>query len=1478
MVLDISARNTIEDDELHEESYLDSEEENSEERDIKSPGSLNSLDVLCGLLHRSDMILQQQIVSKMSMCQFAVPLLLPSPDRQGCTFMLWSMRDIVKSWRPHSLINSKSSKEDSIVNVPMPVFSFVRLGTCSISKSQYLNQVLNPSQQNHNFFVHGNMPGGNLPRKHSDGLVEICWYLPAGYKELDAFLDPVAVMNLRGNIESNQEQFRFLISVSSGLFIFIEDINENQRNLLSMIQHKTNMFFILNVRDGEVNPENLKTLFEVLPRPNILVKNKHVNDSQVVRKIQSAMKMIFGKTKETLNLDQIATKATEFNIQIDENSPECRKAKDKAKEITDKIGNVNHYKKETMKLQGDLWKQMSKTEKEMCRMRELGDRDAEEYKSELQAKIVQLQEQQRRHSLTSGMLKFRKVLLSYPLWENKLFLKWLKILLDTKGRHHLRELDTEYQLKSMSLSPEHDLQKCDGSLGVEHFLRELGQFYEAELSKIQDHSLSENRIKMARLPEIVSDLLLDGFPLELIDGDASNIPLQWITDILTALHKKMGGQCSMRVITVLGVQSTGKSTLLNTMFGLQFPVASGRCTRGAFMTLIKVKENFQEELNCDFILVIDTEGLKSLELVSLENSYEHDNELATVIVGLSDITIVNMPMENAEEMKDILQIVVHAFLRMKGICKKSSCLFVHQNMSDVSAPVKNRMARQKFLQQLSEMAKVAARMENRSGINHFSDVINCDIEKDSWYIPGLWYGIPPMASVNSGYSETVSELRQSILGSLQSMDGKPQNFREFAEWIKSLWNAVKHEKFVFSFRNHLVTEAYNQLCIHYADWEWTFQKNIHKWMLETETLIYNLPYEKLGADFRKKQQNDINQVLDHEERAMNLCLEKYFESDFQNAHLLEMFRGDFFRSVNYLRKQLELVLRDNCQKTVRIQKEKSQIQQAQYIDRMEEKIAEMIERRRESKYVGNHNAHKEFEAMWEETVSTLRLSKLERRHVDHEILQQLQRDIGCDANVITEQFQNLHKYKHGGFFLESKHFSNDKSLKDFTASLIDKCNKYVEEVTRKKEDFNEFYSQELLLLINKGLRRRDFQDLQITKRFEFDLKLHIFRSAVFKFQKMHEVFIQRNDPRTCLEMLKPQYYSIFKNMYEKRDKCQRKAEQFCELCLKPAITDHINKYLGKEMLEDILQTRGPAEFKSRTRLQLVILEKLLRTNSLDQYVEYINDYELFVKKWISSYIAENYQDQGPIQEMQLKTLNSLMVKVKRTLNHSTLISSRNLNEFLVQFCKILEKELVISKNDLKVVLFQGKLNVKEFIKDVKWHLQYLQEKVQQEMTLMSLDSILSQLTMKPQEELFRKLIGCGKQCPFCKAPCEAGGAEHKEHFASLHRPRGLGQRVDESSNTLDHSICTTNVISNKSFHNKETDWKPHPYKDYKTHYPDWAISPDMAANASDYWKFVLKEFNDSFAQIYRTNPAKIPEDWYKITRHQALSSLRMALQ
>ncbi|KAM4632167.1 up-regulator of cell proliferation-like [Discoglossus pictus] len=1143
-------------------------EESDSNEDATSP-SFHPLDVMCVILHCADMFLQQEILSKMSMCQFAVPLLLPAGDGPNCTLMIWAMRDIMKRWRPQSLAQNKGFREESLVNIEMPTFSFVRLGKSKLSKSKTLNTVLSPTNQYHDFFIHENMECGNVQRKISDGLVEISWYFPAGRANLDTFPESIAVTNLRGDLESNWTQFSFLSQVSSVVFIFVESLSEREFQLLSNCSNsETKYCFIISPSNGKrVSNETLGFLKQLVPLLKIdpryiLRKDRIANDVELKNKIQGIIRNILNNRPKTINLERMSEMAYNLGVQVDESSEKLQEAKTCAIEITNEIKDVVRYKEETLKLQGDLWRQLSQTEKEMCRMRKQGDKPGEEYKDELRQRLSELHRKQYQQDLPSGMMKFISAITHLSHIEKHYFLKMIKLELDKIARESVTALKSEYTIQCMDrLNNQEALKQLDkkitdSSLRVEHFLRELGQFYEAEYFMVTQTQIKQ----FTKLPGIAADLLLDGFPLELIDGDASNIPLQWVTDVLTELDKKTGGGCRMRVITVLGVQSTGKSTLLNTMFGLQFPVASGRCTRGAFMTLIKVKENFQEELGCDFILVIDTEGLKAPELASLDHSYEHDNELATLVIGLSDITIINLAMENTAEMKDILQIVVHAFLRMKEIGKKPNCQFVHQNVSDVSAHVNNMRDRKKLLEQLDEMTKIAATMEKKSGITSFSDVMDYDFEKHNWYIPGLWQGVPPMVTINGGYSENVSALQKYLLDFLRSLQvsNKSQNIHEFNEWLKSLWKAVKHEKFIFSFRNSLVAEAYNQLSMQYSRWEWTFCKQVYNWLIKAETSIKNHTANKLENEVRVLKE-DLYRVLLEEKKTMADLLEKYFESETENVNLIEKYREDFFRSVSSLKKELERNTLTKINEAVRIRKGKYEIHSIQDKSQrlIEKKVTELLGKcRMQNCELNEEEITNEFENMWQKTLSELPTGDLERRNVKQVMLDQLRNDMGNKGGAINEALLNVRTLEECGqtdFKVDKNsvetswqslghnkiYISKDcyNKIQDFADKLKDQCNAYVTQKENTKEDYDETYSLELLQMINTSLQEEYVKTLHITSLFQMQIKLFVFRRAAPMFQKMHNNFIQENDPKICLEKLKPQYFVIFQNIFHEKHEC-----------------------------------------------------------------------------------------------------------------------------------------------------------------------------------------------------------------------------------------------------------------------------------------------------------------------------------------------------
>ncbi|KAM6949568.1 interferon-induced very large GTPase 1-like [Aplochiton taeniatus] len=1465
---------------------------------------VNPLDIVTALFLCSNGFLQQEIVLKMSTCQFSVPLLLPNCDSDQCTLMLWAMRDIVKKFRPHSLADTKSFVEERIVHSDLPTVSFVRLGKCSMSKSQILNKLLSNPQQYHDTFVYHDMECGDSPRRISNGLVEISWYLPCGNKNIDIFGEPVAVANLRGDIASFETQYSFLCQTSVAVFVFFDNLDTKYKLLTS--QHtRAQLFLVGNLQSESFSLDTLKrTAAELdLKKCNVILKTKQMNDADFVKNLRRTVSDVITNFKTNMPMEQMADVAHELGILVDEDAPECQRAKQNAEAITSNINEISQFKEAQLPLQGQIWKELARLEKEECRKRKAGDKNIEMYKSELQEQKNKLRAKQSKYDISEAMTCFIKAI-SCPGTERSYFLKWMRMNLDDLSRKILSGLREQYKEKCQN-SPENkeeikdlDLQLSSSSLGTEHFLREMGQIYE---SAVLLSDTAPSRQQLHHLPKLCAELLLDGFPLELVDGDASNIPLRWVSDVLCQLNAMVQPKSKILVLTVLGVQSTGKSTLLNTMFGVQFAVSSGRCTRGAFMLLIKVKDDFKNVLNCDFLVIIDTEGLKSPEFAQIDESFEHDNELATLVVGLSDVTIINIAMENSTEMKDILQIVVHAFLRMKEVGKKPRCQFVHQNVSDVSAHDKNMRDRKLLLEQLNEMTCAAAKMEKKEENKNFTDVMEYNPDTGNWYIPGLWHGNPPMAPVNAGYSEAVYELKKNMIQVLGKCDSSSNSVLDFLEWTKSLWNAVKYENFIFSFRNSLVADAYMKLCTEFNKWEWSFKKHMYTWVTHAQTRISNF-----GTMAVKSPTSDMGDLLSHLKREArtkllewegNLLdkLTKYFEQTQGNVCLVERYREDFSNTAKGLRREMENSVLNQLEAAVEIKQgmNKVDVIKKTHTTKLEQKVFGLIECCRKTKaQMTDKELDAEFEQMWNKTVQELSCTRMETKDIFSKVFNLLRLNLQRKGSSVHELVDQIHLNQCGldtfqvnpeGLFKRFKHTLNQwfniddhiTKVQKLANSIIGACFQLATEKVEAKTDYHDNDIQEILHIIEERLTAN--KDLEMDVEFEVSLKLHICGFAAREFQKMHEHFNQVNDPRRCLDQYKGKYCTDFKDLFNERDQCQKKAVEFTSLCLEPAVEDNVNSSLGPDIVEEMLIGKNSFQFSTRAFFQYSILNNLLSECRFESYVSYISSYEDFVKEWILDQIRERFTDSPKMFELKEQHLKANIKRITDAIKKAQINKNSDLQIFVEDICSELKDTLVIPNDALGAFMILNNADQTQFANwltaSVEDMGQSLREKYKKDVDV--LDK-LRNLKIKPQNELFTRVFGCGVHCPFCMTPCEAGGETHTEHHASVHRPKGLGSVREHHSQTLVTDICSSSVNSEALF--QFPLWrlvdKWHPYKNYRDFFPNWLIAADSSIEASDYWKYVMVKFNRQFASQYNANPALIPPAWRAITKKNAGKSLR----
>ncbi|XP_017539074.2 interferon-induced very large GTPase 1-like [Pygocentrus nattereri] len=781
----------------------------NDSNNAKEKEKIHSMDVQMAVFHCADSFLRQYMVTKLSSCQYALPLLVPSPTSSDIELPIWTFRQIKKTWKPAC----GSSTTMPVCQVKTLMVFFCRLGSVSTSKSQLLNSVINP---NHDTFFHRDSPGSSRNSLFIEGLVEIAWYCPAGNTD-DLFSDITAFCNLHGDALDHRKQTDFLAERATVNVVLMQNmkLNDEGRKLLHML-HKSPKPLICLVSDLQKGP------LKIGHGLNIKIGLRGRNQDDLKNELTSAIK--FGLQKfnfsQTFSLEKSSKLAKQSGFKTDEDRY-CQEGKNRARRVIKLLEEekCSEIKVTFLPCQGKLWHDWSRKNKELHHLhrenRQL-NRDAK------LAEMKELRAKQRGINL-KFINCFVNNLLSKNTHQPWYFVQWTSYFIDEKFSDQVSQVHLKYnskwlevqrlkktqgkseELKVLQKQLEEVSEELDTvTFGLEHIFREMGQIYEAWAAVPEEMGAD-----VSAFPAVAADLLISGHPLELMDGDAAHVPLTWIESVLDKVTERLGDQ-RVFVLSVLGLQSTGKSTMLNTMFGLQFAVRAGRCTRGVFMQLLRVKEEVKEQLNFDYLFVLDTEGLKSLELAG-KSTVSHDNELATFIICLANMTLINIFGENPAEIQGILQIVIQAILRMKNLKVNPSCMFVHQNITDLTSAEKNMEGRRQLQEKLDEIT-VSVAKEERCDVECFNDVIRFNIQIDVHYFAQLWEGNPPMAPPNPHYSESAERLKQAIFTA--AAQEKAMRLSEFKVQIKELWNAVLKEDFLFSFKNSLAIAVYQKNIAH----------------------------------------------------------------------------------------------------------------------------------------------------------------------------------------------------------------------------------------------------------------------------------------------------------------------------------------------------------------------------------------------------------------------------------------------------------------------------------------------------------------------------------------------------------------------------------------------------------------------------------------------------------------------------------------
>ncbi|XP_048037418.1 interferon-induced very large GTPase 1-like [Megalobrama amblycephala] len=1496
---------------------------------------IHPMDVQMTVFHCADGFLKQLLVTKLSQCQYALPLLVPDPFTQQIEFPLWTFRQINKSWKIRNTNNEIISRNQPIYKAETPMVSFFSFGSVSSSKSELINSLIN---EKHNTFFHRNCPGSSRTRVLMDGVVEIAWFFPSGSYD-DEFTDCIAFCNLHGDAAANEKQLQILTEMASVNVVLLPRLQKNDKNMIKLQQlYKDTKPLICLFTEDKSGVTVMKNKYRI--------GLKDRNQSEVSEDLRRAINDCFSESSFTFRLEDVSKHS---DIRVDEEDDEdCRRGREAAQQMMSLLEkkDLTEIKESVLPHQGKLWHQWSQKNKELHRPQ---GNEIEMDISRKQTEMKKIREQQHESDI-SEFLKFFIKEMNSDTGHQMYFINWLRICLDAYISADFSDLHHKYDetwSKVLKLKEKHEPEKLTAkqaelerisekfqaaAFGLEHIMREIGQIYES-CSSVKKNK-KDLQFHFSSLPSLAAEMMISGFPLELMDGDAAHVPVIWISAVLDELIQKLGDQ-RVFVLSVLGLQSSGKSTMLNAMFGLQFAVSAGRCTRGAFMQLVKVSDEMKTQMNFDYILVVDTEGLRALELAG-RSIRHHDIELATFVVGLANLTLINIFGENLSEMQDILQIVVQAFMRMKKVKLNPSCVFVHQNVSDVTAGEKNMEGRRRLQQTLDKMTKLTAKEEFYDA-ECFSDVIRFDVQNDVKYFAQLWEGSPPMAPPNPKYCENIQELRESIMSHASNSHG--MMLTHLKDRIKDFWEALLKEHFIFSFQNSIEISAYRKLETEYSKWSWSLRSA----MIETENKLHNkIENEAIHEVEETDLQRELKKTSDEVEKSMS----EFFEKD-KDKDILIQWKTSFEMKIkdvqeNIVRetkrklneilqqrdlkkksddhentlyeksKELSVKLKDktNDKET---QKKKTDAQRTHHENTLYVMSKEFALKRKD-KTNDEETLNKEFDLFWKQIVDIIITDTpplknfdimrdvrkiLSEGHlpVDHikedrEYIKIFTMSSYCEYVIFKKSSKNGFKETVKGAYRRFKKTlgyvrtlspEKEAEIKSFVKDVEQQTDTMIQSFNISKMGYKISYIQQLIDYIKKRVTEHEEGAVkyEFTKQFLVDLVLSICKRANKMITDQHRLFKEA----IYVKKKREEYYNVFQKYCHGSTSAAIFGEIICQK-LKEPIEQSVYKKTARDLTDEMRSNCQSLNGK-RSNLEKHILKTLADEEDFNKYMNYIRNprdhFKSFIRDEVSRYITDKFSVSVlPKMKKNIKLLQQKIMEAAHESTEHVQVNRGDVDLWLKSFTQQLSDVLIFSEKDLSGVKHDD-------VDDIN----LLEDVIRQEL-LAVMSDICSRFNTKtfpvnldhkfrPDDLLIDHFCQCcWVQCPFCGATCtNTIENHHGDHSVPFHRNIGLNGIYYRNTSNFSTHICTSAVASSTLYFYPSDSDDSILYREYRRAggvYADWSITPDLSE--LPYWKWFVCRFQKDLEKQYNKTfegCVEITDKWKKYSKQNAIESLNKYL-
>ena len=897
--------------------------------------------------------------------------------------------------------------------------------------------------------------------------------------------------------------------------------------------------------------------------------------------------------------------------------------------------------------------------------------------------------------------------------------------------------------------------------------------------------------------------------------------------------------------------------------------------------------------------VIDSEGLMSR--TKLDNS-EFDNELATFIIGLSDLTLV-MFKDEGNEMQHVLPLAILVFLWMKLVGDHQACHFVYQKRGTVGIMTKQATEIDAFVRQLNlETLAAAIKADESEQYKKFTDVLYYDPSKDNTYIPSLHDGTE-MGKTNPQYARATAKLKSDIIRYIsdpqtKSIEKPFQLFSlvETATRIKDLTEAIRHENFVLGFKSVLAVEAHGNLSEVFDEKQWDIKRTVRerfqeeKISIENETAVdFNRSVGQLAKESRIKLTSFIGERI----TKLDEDISHYFkcegcsecEEKVKYRNLLANNEHEFKEDVQAIKRTLirevELSL-DNLALKIKMDDHIRQLSNTMD-DTLKEKVQEIIKTRK-SEDLGEQAVEEIFDELWKAAAGDIICNASvgnENENIEAVVQATITSLLGSKTQVYTKTKDSfspdstvfaVHKVKHMKSRGRIKKMASrivsmvsDEDvywLQEQSGIIIESTRNYYDAGTSSQgRQFRQSTAEELFKDVIAKIDQIKHENFKITDAYKGDLLHFIENRAVTSFKAMHVKYCRESSPQALLEQKKKAYHDLFLVQMGKGDG----ALTFCNEVLKRIILVNVFPRLTSNELLHVLREH---RIFRKGSFEAALMRDMLNEDKFHHYLKYIINFEEYAKKIITKESTQFFSQNERLKILAKSKLEDVLVTLKTAVD-KTVQNFTDQKSFIHQLHNQIKamKTLKIPYNDIVAFLEMDNVPEKKDFADIihEQLKEILRANIMEMINSLDISEFLKKIELA--ECVFKEVHGCAAQCPFCKVPCDAhsGGRTEGRHSAMRHPPQGLAGFRDEHSNKLVVTDCSTNVLHHAKF---RFEHRVVPYSRYTDVYPEWLIQRDKdllqtqtSTESRRYWKWVFAKYNDQFARYYDTRKADIPEQW-----------------